>query len=354
VSSHGPKKSWEVRASPLPPPEPPDGSPVSRPMSPARAHKTHLAATRHKRPEGASATVQALHEAGFSRRTGRILARTMRAFVEDNITRLGAALAFYTTVAVAPLLVIAITVAGFFFDEQARERVLSEIDQLAGHQAGAAIAAVQNPQMQGGSVLATSLAVLMLIIGGFGVFQHLQDALNSIWRVRLKPSTGWRNFLRQRLFSLATVLVTGFLLLVSLIASAVLSWLNAQAMTRFQLPGFALQLENNLLTFAVVTFLFAVIFKLLPDTKVHWKHVWLGAVVTAFLFTAGKGALGWYLGRATVTSAYGAAGSIIVLLLWCYYAAQIVFLGAEFTRVTALSNGGRNFTPLDEDRKRTV
>ena len=127
-----------------------------------------------------------------------------------------------------------------------------------------------------------------------------------------------------------------------------LSWLSAKAFTRFEFPTLVLQTVNNVLSFGMLTFLFAMIFKLLPDTPIRWRNVWLGAVVTAFLFTVGKSLLGLYLGRASVTSGYGAARSLVVLLLWCYYAAQIVFLGAEFTRVTALSKGGRDFSTLTE------
>jgi membrane protein len=293
-------------------------------------------------------------EAGMARRWLRIVAHTFKAFLSDNVSRLGAALAFYTTVAVAPLLVIAIALAGIFFDEGAREHVVGQIQSLAGRQAGAAISAVQPPGVSPSGSGTTALSIVTLVFGAFGVFYHLQDALNSIWRVQLAPSKGWRMFLKQRLFSLGTVLGTGFLLVASLIASAMLSWLGSQTIARFGLPVMALQLMNNGISFVVITCLFAMIFKLLPDAPVPWRHVWLGAVVTALLFTLGKLGLGVYLGRASVTSPYGAAGSLIVLLLWCYYAAQIVFLGAEFTRVTALSNGGRDFAPLAKDQKRTL
>lgn len=288
------------------------------------------------------------------RRALRIATQTLKAFLDDNVSRLGAALAFYTTVAVAPLLVIAIAVAGVFFDEGARERVIEQIQMLAGPQAGQALNAVQSPATATAGTTATALSVVTLVFGAFGVFYHFQEALNSIWRVKLPPTKGWRMFLKQRIFSLATLLASGFLLIVSLIVSAMLSFVGAQTIARFGLPVLALQIANNAISFVVITCLFALIFKLLPDAPVRWRHVWLGAAVTAVLFTAGKSALGLYLGRASVTSPYGAAGSLIVLLLWCYYAAQIVFLGAEFTRVTALSNGGRDFTPLAEDEKRTV
>jgi membrane protein len=290
--------------------------------------------------------------ASLPRRILRILARTGKAFLDDSVTRLGAALAYYTTVAVAPLLVLAVMVAGFFFEEtEAREKVIGEIASLAGSHAGKAIESVQAVQSPANSAAGrgtTAIGIATLLFGAFGVFHHLQEALNSIWRVKPAPTKGWRAFLRQRLFSFATVMGTGFLLLVSLVASAMLSWLSGQALARWELPTVALQTVNNLLSFGMLTFLFAMVFKLLPDTTVQWRHVWLGAVVTALLFTVGKSLLGLYLGRANVASGYGAARSLIVLLLWCYYAAQIVFLGAEFTRVTALSHGGRDFSPLND------
>lgn len=293
----------------------------------------------------------------WPRRIAGILGRTGKAFFDDDISRLGAALAFYTTVAVAPLLVLAVAVAGFFFEKtEAREKVISEIAALAGTHAGEAIAsvqAVQSPTTATAGTTTTVIGVATLLFGAFGVFQHLQDALNSIWRVKPAPTTGWRAAVRRRLFSFATVIGTGFLLLVSLVASAVLSWLSAQAFARMHLSTLTLQTVNNLLSFSMLTFLFAMIFKLLPDTPVRWRNVWLGAIVTAFLFTVGKSVLGLYLGRASVTSGYGAARSLIVLLLWCYYAAQIVFLGAEFTRVTALSHGGRDFSALEEPKQQT-
>ena len=282
-------------------------------------------------------------------RISLIATRTIKAFFDDNITRLGAALAFYTTIAVAPLMVLAIAAAGILFDETtARERVLAEISNLAGSPASAAIQSVQNPVATNTGLVATALSTVTLIFGAFGVFQHLQHALNSIWRVEAPAGKGWWWFLKRRLFSLATVLVTGFLLLVSLIASAAISWMEARMVGLVELPVALIQIANLFFSLGVVTLLFALIFRLLPDRPIPWRHVWFGAAVTAFLFTAGKTFLGMYLGRAALASAYGAAGSLVVLLLWSYYAAQIVFLGAEFTRVATLSHGGRDFSPLDE------
>ena len=292
-------------------------------------------------------------EADIGRRTVRILLRTARAFFSDNIAGLGAALAFYTTVAVAPMLVLAVAAAGIFLDETAaRQQIINEIEHLAGAQATAVVQTVQNPMATTTGTLATIGGLATLMFGTFGVFQHLQDALNAIWRVQPKPTKGWWEFAKYRLFSLATVVATGFLLMVSLIVSSVLSWGGAQVVKRLGWPVFSLQIVDNILSLGAVTLLFALIFKLLPDTFVRWRDVWLGAFATAVLFTIGKSVLGLYLGRASITSAYGAAGSLVALLLWCYYAAQIVFLGAEFTRVASMSRGGRDFSPLEAKGER--
>lgn len=305
-------------------------------------------------PKRESVAAAAVEQVSIIRRSGRILTRTALAFVADDVGRLGAGLAFYTTIAVAPLMVLAIAVAGTVFAAgDARQRVIGEIERLAGSQASAALATLQSPAATSTGMVATLLGVVTLIFGALGVFTHLQNSLNAIWRVRPQSEKGWWRFLQRRLFSLATVMATGFLLLVSLIASSVLSWLGARTAQHLGLQVFGLQIVNNLVSFGVVTALFALTFQLLPDTPVRMRHVWIGAAVTAMLFTGGKTVLGIYLGRASLTSAYGAAGSLLVLLLWSYYTAQIVFLGAEFTRVTALSDGGRDFTALAEPEERS-
>lgn len=320
----------------------------TRPVHPTKAHHSHHF------PLGESAIEAAVEQVSILKRSGRILVKTAEAFFADNVNRLGAALAFYTTVAIAPLLVLAIALAGTVFTgDEARQQVIGEIGRLAGKQASAAVATVQSPVTTTTGILTTLLGVATLIFGTLGVFTHLQNSFNTIWRVPDRPAESWWHFLQLRLFSLATVLATGFLLLVSLIASAMLSWLGAESANRLGLPVIWLQIINNGISFAVITSLFALLFRLLPETRVRMKHVWIGAGVTALLFTAGKSVLGLYLGRASLTSAYGAAGSLLVLLLWSYYAAQIVFLGAEFTRITALSNGGRDFGPLMEPKERS-
>lgn len=283
------------------------------------------------------------------RRTGRILLRTGQAFFADNVSRLGAALAFYITVAVAPLIVITLALAGMIFqDETARDTVLGELNRLMGANPAAVVTSVEPPSQASHGILATTLGVATLLFGAMGVFSHLQDALNAIWRAAPQTDKGVWPLVRRRLFSMATVLMTGFLLLVSLVLSAMLSWFGAQWVGRLPAPAWALQAVNLTLAFVLTTALFALIFKLLPDARMKWRHVWLGAAVTSLLFSVGKWGLGLYLARGTATSAYGAASSAIALLIWCYYASQIVFLGAEFTRITSRSDGGRDFSPLDQ------
>lgn len=273
---------------------------------------------------------------------------TLKAYFNDKVPRLGAALAFYTTVAVAPLLMLAIAVAKIVFqDESARQRIIGEIELLVGRGASEALANVQ-PTMpgDGSTTLATYVGVVTLLIGGFGVFAHLQDALNTIWRSPPPAGETWKQTLKRRLFSFGTVLTTGFVMLVSLTVSAALTWIGENARHWAEWPPGVWETLNFLLSFAVITYLFAIMFKLLPDVHVRWRDVWTGAAVTALLFVAGKTGLALYLARSSVTSAYGAAGSLIALLLWCYYAAQILFFGAEFTRVHALTHGGRKpFVP---------
>jgi membrane protein len=272
---------------------------------------------------------------------GSLIWETIKAYFEDNVSRLGAALAFYTTFAVAPLLVLAVALASIIFDEAtARERVIGEIEQMVGSQASQAIRTVEPPVSHTGTTIATIIGVGTLVVGALGVFVHLQDALNVIWRVKPRDKEPWWMMVKRRLFSLAMVTATGFILLVSLIVSAALSWVGEHAVQRLGWPEGTLQALNFILSFAVITFLFAMVFKLLPDAEVRWNDVWLGAVATALLFNLGKMALSWYLSRASVMSSYGVAGSLIALLLWVYYAAQIVFIGAEFTRVHADARGG--------------
>jgi membrane protein len=268
---------------------------------------------------------------------------TVLAYFDDKVPRLGAALAFYTTVAVAPLLMLAVALAEVFFKEDvARKRIMGEISQLIGSDASRALATVQPPaHTENSATLATIVGIVTLIFGALGVFAHLQDSLNTIWRAPVRTAEPWKVMVKRRLFSFGTVIATGFVLLVSLTMSAVFTWLSENAHNWVKWSTGVWEALNFVISFAVITYLFAIIFKMLPDVRVRWRDVWTGAAVTALLFVAGKTVLGMYLARSNVTSAYGAAGSLVALLLWCYYAGQILFIGAEFTRVHRETKGGR-------------
>jgi membrane protein len=255
--------------------------------------------------------------------------------MEGAVVSRGAALSFYTLFAIAPLFVIMLAIAAVWFgQEAARRELFSQVSGLVGSEGGEAIQAlVTAAHKPNTGVWATILAVVTLFIGATGVFVQLQDALNSIWGVRPVPGGGVRNFIRVRLLSFALVAGIGFLLLVSLVLSAGLAALG-NVMVGF-LPAQAAiwHIINFVISFGVITLLFAMIFKVLPDVKIAWREVWTGAIITALLFNLGKLLLGLYLGRSIVTSAYGAAGSLMVVLLWVYYSAQILFFGAKFTQL---------------------
>jgi membrane protein len=275
----------------------------------------------------------------------RLLRDTVNNWLEDRALRMGAALAYYSVFSMAPMLLIAIGVASQVFDKtQAREQILGQIGTTVGASARQSVEQIiQNTQDSGNGVAATIIGVVVLLFGASGVFAELQDALNNIWRVKPKPGLGIKAFIRDRLLSFTVVLGTGFLLLVSLVLSAALAALGAW-MER-TLPGSAWfwHFLNGVLSFLVIALLFAMIFKILPDAKIDWRDVWIGAVVTAALFTLGKAIIGVYLGQSHLTDAYGAAGSIVVLLTWVYYSALILLFGAEFTHVYARAT--RRYVP---------
>jgi membrane protein len=261
----------------------------------------------------------------------------------DRAPRLGAALAYYTVFSLVPFLVVVIAVIGLVFgQEAAQSAILSQIGELVGEQSAAAIKdMIQRADQPSTGLFATALAVATLLLGASGVFGQLQDALNTVWGVEPKEGRGLRGFIKDRFFSFVAVLGTGFLLLVSLILSSALAAFGKWFGGLLPVPETVLQLMNFGLSFLVISGLFALIFKVLPDAKVAWRDVWIGAALTAALFTIGKFALGLYLGKSNVASAYGAAGSLVLVLLWVYYSAQILLYGAEFTQVYANRVGER-------------
>lgn len=268
---------------------------------------------------------------------------------EDNASRLSAALAYYTIFSIPPLLIIAIAIAAQLFDRAAvQQQVINQIGGLIGD-AGAEVveSILDNSDEPGETAVAAIISVFTLLLGASGVFGELHNALNAIWEVQAKPGRGIWGTIKDRFFSFTMVLGVGFLLLVSLIISAGLAAVNE--FISGVMPGLVIlaQVINFLVSFGVVTLLFGLIYKVVPDVKIAWRDVWVGALVTAFLFTVGKFAIGLYLGNSAPGSTYGAAGSLIVLLLWVYYSAQILFFGAEFTQVYANRFGSR--IVADED-----
>ncbi len=272
----------------------------------------------------------------------RLLKGTFAEWKEDNVPVLAAALAYYTVFSLAPLLIIAIAIAGAVFGEEAaRGELVRQIQGLVGKEGAEAVQAmIENADKpNSGGAIATIIGVILLMLGASGVFGQLQSALNTIWEVKPKPGQGIRSFLVSRFLSFAMVLVIGFLLLVSLVLSSVLAAVSYFFNTLA--PGLPMlgQVINFLISFGVITVLFAAIYKFLPDVEIPWKNLWIGAAVTAVLFNIGKLAIGLYLGNSSVGSAYGAAGSLVVVLIWVFYSAQILLIGAEFTQVYSKYRG---------------
>mgnify|MGYP003575965772 CR=1 FL=1 len=269
----------------------------------------------------------------------QLIKRTYTKWNEDHAPALGAALSYYTILSLAPLLMIVIAIAGFVFGQEAAQgQIMGQIQGLVGEDSAKAIqsmieAAGQPPA----GIVATGIATVMLLVSATGVFAQLQESLNIIWRVKVKSGGGILKLLKDRFLSLLAVLGTGFLLLISLIISAALSAIGATVKHFLPGPEFVLHLLNFLISFMVITLLFAMIYKLLPDTFIRWKDVWIGASITSLLFTIGKLCIGLYLGKSEVGLAYGTAGSLVVILIWVYYASQIFLFGAEFTAVYAES-----------------
>src|SRR3954471_17437054 len=290
---------------------------------------------------------------------GPVTKGAFQEFGKDKVLRLAAALAYYSIFSLAPLVIIVISIAGLVFGTQAvTGQVQDQLRDVVGDQGAktieSMISAARKPSQ---SIIATILGVVTLLIGASGVFGQLQDALNSIWGVQPKPGRGIKGFIKDRFLSMAMVLGTGFLLLISMVLSAALSAASGFLNHTFGLPPMVAEALHLIVSLLVIALLFAMIFKVLPDATVKWGDVWTGEIFTAILFTLGKFLLGLYLGRAGTASAYGAAGSLIVVLLWVYYSAAIMFFGAEFTKVYSKERGSRivpskNAVPVSEEQKK--
>lgn len=263
-------------------------------------------------------------------------------WVDDGAMRLSSSLAYYAIFSLAPLLVILISMAGLVFGEEAARGQLSQhIAVIAGKGAGEAIqAAVQSSAAhQSAGMLATVLSTALMLFGASTVFAELKDALNTIWGVVVKPGRPFFTLVRDRFFSFSIVLAIGFLLLISLVISVLLAALGQYMSGRFQLPPAVWQVWDFTISFVVVSALFALIFKLLPNVVLRWRDVWLGAIATSLLFTLGKLVIGYYLATSSIASSFGAAGSVVLVLAWIYYSACILFFGAEITKFYAREFG---------------
>ncbi len=270
-------------------------------------------------------------------------------FLDNNSFQKGAALAYYTIFALPPILIIMINTAGAIFGREAvRGQVYQQLRDLLGRKGATDIQTmVENINQSSDFTWATLVGVFTLLIGATGVFVSLQESLNQIWGVKPKPRNEYLKLLRDRLLSFAMILAIVFLLLVSLLVHAVLVAVTSFLTDKVDESMLLLtQLVNQVVSTGVVAFLFALIYKFLPDAKIRWSDVWTGAVVTALLFALGKSIIGLYLGNSNFSGIYGAAGSVIVVLTWVFYTSQIIFLGAQFTLVYARRYGA-NIYPSD-------
>jgi membrane protein len=262
-----------------------------------------------------------------------IFKTTFVAWNAHEAPRLGAALAFYTILSLSPLVIIVVALAALIFSRStAQAHILSQVQGMIGPEGGKAVESMlANTQKPAAGILGTVIGLLSLLFGASGVFTELRSALNLIWEVKPEETSGILGLLRERFFSFGMVLSIGFLLLVSLIVSTVLAAVGKFFGGLVPIPSPVLAVLNFLFSYIGVALLFGLIFRFVPEAKVRWQNVWLGALVTAMFFTIGKTLIGLYLGKSSIGSTYGAAGSVIVVIVWVYYSAQIFFFGAEFT-----------------------
>lgn len=274
--------------------------------------------------------------------TFQLLVSTYNGFTNDRGLKLSAALAYYTVFSLGPLLLLLISITGIFFGREAIQgKIFGEINELIGSQAALQIQdMIKNIELSGKTTTAFIIGIVTLLIGATSIFGEIQDSINLIWKVKAKPKHGWVKIIKDRLLSSSIIITLGFLLVVSLIVNGVILALSSFLQT--MLPDIALVLINfiNLaITFVVVAVLFGVIFKVLPDVKIGWKDVKMGAIFTAILFLLGRFLIGLYIEKSGTASSFGAAGAVIVILVWVYYTAVILYLGAEFTQVYAEYKG---------------
>lgn len=277
-----------------------------------------------------------------AKKIGYIFKETFNGFIDDSALKLSAALSYYTIFSLPPLLLIIISLSGIFFGTDAvKGEIFGQINGLVGNEAALQIQeTIKNVTLSTSNIFATTVGIIVLLIGASGVFAEIQDSINYIWGIKAKPKRGLIKFLYNRLMSFSMIGSVGFLLMVSLIINSVIDILNKRLVIYFPQDTFFLFYAINVLVvFIIITLLFTIIFKTLPDGKIALRDCIIGASFTAFLFMIGKFVIGFYLGKYNIASVYGAAGSLILILVWVYYSAIILYFGAEFTKVYANTHG---------------
>jgi len=267
-------------------------------------------------------------------------------FAEDNIFKYSASLAYYTVFSLAPVLIVIISICGILFGKEAIQgHIYGQIKDLVGNDAAVQIQeTVKNIHLTGHNIYATIISIIVLLIGATGIFGEVQDSLNKIWGLRIKTRKTWWKLIINRLLSFSLILCIGFVMMVSLLLNALVSAFGSFLARYFsEFSVILVQITDNVLMFVVTTFLFSLMFKVLPDAKIKWIDVLIGGLITSVFFTLGKLAIGYYLGSSNIATVYGAAGSIMIIMVWVYYSSIILYLGAEFTKVYAKLYGGKIF-----------
>jgi membrane protein len=317
-------------------PAAPETKAPEQPGTPERPPRELQREPTHEVPRGK-------HFSWHPNRMYQLLKTTYFQYSRDKVPRMGAALAYYTIFSLAPLLVISIAIAGFAFGKDAVQgQIIGQIQGLVGPESALAVQTIlQSAHKPVGGAIATIFSVVVLLIGASGVFVEMQDALDEIWKVDTTSKMGLWNLIKSRFLSFGMVLGIGFLLLVSLLLSAALSAAANYISSFVSMPPAILHAADFAFSFLFIAGLMALIFKLLPDVPIPWSDVWVGALLTSLLFTIGKFLIGFYVGKSIRMSAYGATGAVVIVLAWVYYSAQILYFGAEFTRVFSNECGSR-------------
>ena len=272
----------------------------------------------------------------------QILKESFNGFIQDKLTKLSGSLAYFTVFSFGPLLIVIIFLSSIFFGQEAVEgQIYSQLKGFLGADTAAQLQEIiKNATVSGKGVLAATIGIITLLFAATTVFTEIQDSINTIWGLKPKPKKGWLKIVKNRVLSFSVIVSLGFLLVVSLGITAIMDALSQQLQIMFpDIAVIVFYIINQLITLIVVGLIFAVVFKVLPDAKIRWKDVFAGAFVTALLFLLGKFAISFYISKASIGTTYGAAGSLVVLLVWTYYSSLILYFGAEFTKAYAIKYG---------------